>query len=387
MGPPAARNGRGSLRYEKLPHGGMGAVRTDGVIGQTASGSMSRRLGEDPLQEREFMNKILVVNINWLGDAIFSTPVFKALKDDYPQAHVACLCVPRVKEVLEHCSYIDEIIIYDEKGSDRWVWNKIRLIARLRQKQFDAAFILHRSMTRALLTYLAGIPQRIGYSKTKALLTHAVDFSDGHHRSQTYWRVLEDYGIKVQDHTCRLDVDSQDEQSIAAKLRGHGLNAQPFVVVNAGGNWDLKRWPAAQFSTLIHHLVQDKKLAVVLPGSAQDKARVGQIAAQAGVPVIILAGETTLGETLALYRQARAVISGDTGPLHLANAVGAKVIGIFGPTRPEITAPRGLGDAVILFKEVGCNHAPCYHLACGNNVCMQAITVDHVLEAVQKLIG
>ncbi|MBI4309298.1 MAG: glycosyltransferase family 9 protein, partial [Candidatus Omnitrophica bacterium] len=151
------------------------------------------------------MNNILVVNINWLGDAVFTTPVFKAIKKAYPQARVACLCVPRVQELLRHCPYIDDLIVYDERGKDRWPWNKMRLIARLKAYKFDAAFLLHRSMTRALLVYLAGIPQRIGYGKAKGLLTHPVeDMAEDLHRGDHYVRVVESYGILCADRRCQL---------------------------------------------------------------------------------------------------------------------------------------------------------------------------------------
>src|SRR5208283_21428 len=120
------------------------------------------------------MNNILVVNVNWLGDAVFSIPVFKALKKTYPQVHLACLCVPRVKEVLQYCPYVDKAITYDERGKHRSPWAKWKLIRYLKKEKFDAAFLLHRSMTRSLMVYLAGIPLRIGYGKLKVLLTHPV---------------------------------------------------------------------------------------------------------------------------------------------------------------------------------------------------------------------
>ena len=102
------------------------------------------------------MNKILVVNVNWLGDVIFSSPIFKALKTAYPQAKISCLTVPRVREILESIPGIDEIIVYDEQGVHRNPLAKLRLIRELSQKHFDAAFLLHRSLTRALFVFLRG---------------------------------------------------------------------------------------------------------------------------------------------------------------------------------------------------------------------------------------
>jgi heptosyltransferase-2 len=335
------------------------------------------------------MNNILVVNVNWLGDAVFSIPVFKALKKAYPQARITCLCVPRVREVLEYCPYVDRIITYDEKGKHRFPWRKWKLIGYLRKERFDMAFLLHRSVSRALMVYLSGIPVRIGYSKCKALLTHPVVMqADDCHRCDYYLRVLEYYGIKVDDRLCELTLKSKDIETLDAKLSKAGITLkEKFVVLNAGGNWDLKRWGRDAFVQLARRIDQEFGFKVVFSGSAKDKEYAQQIARATLGRSIVLAGETTLGESLALYKRAVAVISADSGPLHLANSVGGDVIGIFGPTRSEITGPRGRGRCQVLFKNVGCNKAPCYHLSCTNNICMQSVTVDDVCKAFQKIIS
>jgi len=323
------------------------------------------------------MNNILVVNVNWLGDAVFSIPVFKALKKTYPQARITCLCVPRVKEVLQFCPYVDKIIIYDEKGKHRFPWRKWKLIRYLKKERFDAAFLLHRSMTRALMVYLAGIPLRISYGKFK---------NEDIHRCDYYLKVLEGYGIKVQDRLCELRLKLTDMQSVDAQLSKAGIGpAENFAVLNTGGNWDLKRWGTDSFVALAKRLDQEFGLRIVLPGARKDREYCQRIAKDADIGAVVLAGETSLGESLALYKRAVVVISADSGPLHLAHSVGADVIGIYGPTRPEITGPRGSGRCQILFKDVGCNKAPCYHLACSNNVCMQSVTVDDVCQAFKKI--
>ena len=97
-------------------------------------------------------------------------------------------------------------------------------------------------------------------------------------------------------------------------------------------------------------------------------------------------GKTNLKQLMAVLQQARLVISADSGPLHMASSVGTPAIGVFGPTRPEITGPRGQSMPSILQQDVGCNRRPCYHLACPENICMQAVTVEDVLGAVRESI-
>ena len=102
---------------------------------------------------------------------------------------------------------------------------------------------------------------------------------------------------------------------------------------------------------------------------------------------VVLAGKTDLNQLVALMKRANLVVSADSGPLHMASSVGTDVIAIFGPTRPEITGPRGRGKSIILQEELGCNKDACYQLDCTDNVCMKSITVDDVFSAIEKIIN
>ncbi len=337
------------------------------------------------------MTNILVVNVNWVGDVIFSSPIFKALKEAYPQARISCLAVPRVKAVLEAIPCIDEIIVYDEKGRH---WNplgKLKLIFELRRNRFDAAFLLHRSWTRALMIYLAGIPHRVGYdTKNRGkFLTHNIEPLEGTvHRSDYYLNIIESYGITVDDRHCRLEVSPDTEKEIEGILQSKKVQSDDYVVViNPGGNWDLKRWPAENFARLICGFVGSFNAKIIVSGAQKDVALFKKINSLTQKNAINLAGETSLQQLIALMKKANLVISGDTGPLHMANSLGTEVIGLFGPTRPEITGPRGSGKVHILQHDVGCNREPCYHLTCPDNICMQSITAEEILEIVRQIKG
>ncbi|OGX27757.1 MAG: lipopolysaccharide heptosyltransferase II [Omnitrophica WOR_2 bacterium RIFCSPHIGHO2_02_FULL_48_11] len=337
------------------------------------------------------IEKILVVNVNWLGDVVFSTPVFKALRQAYPGAKITCLGVPRIKAVLENSPCVDAVMVYDEDGRHSTPWGKGRLILELRRQKFDIVFLLHRSMTRALLAFLAGIPVRVGYDiKAKGpLLTHRVKAAASEellHRSDYYLRVVESFGVPVKDRICELRVDPAERMNIEEVLKKHGVNDKDFVVVvNVGGNWDLKRWPKENFARLIYRLSREYTVKIVIPGAPKDVELVESIARTSEVSPIILAGQTNLKQLASLLQRANLVISSDSGPLHVAHGVGTSVIGLFGPTRLEVTGPRGKGGQAVIFKDVGCNRQPCYHLRCPDNICMQSITVDEVLEKVRQL--
>jgi heptosyltransferase II len=337
------------------------------------------------------MNRILVINVNWIGDVIFSSPVFAALKRSYPQAEVSCLAVPRVKEVLDCIPSIDQVLIYDERGSDRTPWAKWALIQRLRQKRFDAVFILHRSLTRALLAALAGIPRRFGYDEKGRgfLLTDPVaPVPCPIHRSDHYLRVVESAGIRVDDRTCALRPPSAAVHAVQSLLSAGSIRpGEPFIVVNPGGNWDLKRWPEKNYVRLINALSCEFGYPIVLSGSPADVDLAERIAQGSTRRPVVLAGRTNLKELMALMQLSHFVVSADSGPLHLASSVGARGVGIFGPTRPEITGPRGKGNFKVLIKDVGCNRQPCYHLQCPDNICMRSISEHEIIDALRQIEG
>lgn len=336
------------------------------------------------------MNKILVVNVNWLGDVIFSAPVFKAFKEAYPKAKISCLAVPRVKEVLQSIPSVDDIITYDDQeGAHGNPFGKLKLILELRRQRFDAAFLLHRSLTRALLTYLAGIPVRVGYDEKGRgrYLTHKVQPLSGEvHRSDQYLNVIESYGVSVRDRRCQLTVCPRAQREVESMLISKGIRQEDFLVaVNPGGNWDLKRWPKENFSALIERLMNDLHVKVVIPGAAKDMDLVAKISAPLKHKPVVLAGETNLKQLLALMKRVNLLVSADSGPLHLANSVGTDVVAIFGPTRPAVTGPRGGGRAEVLAQDVGCNREACYFLECPDNICMQSVTVEDVFERVRQI--
>jgi len=339
--------------------------------------------------QKSNIKNILVVNVNWVGDVIFSTPVFKALKKQYPEARLTCLGVPRVQEVLKCSPCVDDIIVYDEKGSHASPIGKLKIISELRKRKFDIVFLLHGSLTRALLVFLAGIPERVGYDTKKrgGLLTHKVELSvEWPHRSNYYLNVIESYGVKVDDRNYSLKVPEQAKSQIKEILEKQGVSSDDFlVVVNTGGNWDLKRWPRENFSNLISQLVKEFDVKVAIPGSKKDVPRVEEIAALSKVDLVNLTGKTDLKQLVALMQRANLVISADSGPLHIAGSVGTNTIALYGPTRPEVTGPLGQAESIIIQNDVGCNDNPCYFLECTKNICMQSITVEDVIQKVKEI--
>lgn len=333
--------------------------------------------------------KILIVNVNWLGDVIFSTPFIKTVRDAYPDGYIACLVHPRCVDILKGSPRIDEIIVYDEEGEHRTLFGKIRLIEYLRKIRFDIAFILHRSFTKALLTFLAGIPERIGYpTKRRGLiLTKTVDIPDQEiHKVEYFLNIARACGMDVHDNSYEFFINGADRDSVNKFLRNNGVHEGDRVVVLCpGGNWDMKRWPKDNFAMLGDMLAKDFGSRIVISGAKKDVPLAEEIRMMMKTKPIISCGKTDLKQLGAILERADLVVANDSGPMHLAVAMKTNVIALFGPTSPELTGPYGKGNYRVIRKDEGCE-VPCYDVTCADNHCMSAITVEEVYKEAGRVL-
>ncbi|TAN61795.1 lipopolysaccharide heptosyltransferase II [bacterium] len=333
--------------------------------------------------------RILIVEVNWLGDVLFSTPAIKALREKFPDSFIACLAVPRVREVLENNPCVNEIITNDEDGSYRGFWGRMKLAAQLRKKDFDLAIFFHRSFSRALTVYLSGVPRRVGYHTPKRalLLNDALPMpqKDSLHRVDYYLGIVKRLGCGIQDRNYEFFTSRNDDIFIEHFLAEEGIHNEDFLVcLNAGGNWGPKRWPQENFAKLADRLIEEYNAKVVFSGSKEDVGLVKAISGAMAHKPVIAAGKTSLSQLAALFRKVQLVVSADSGPLHIAASVGANLIALFGPTSAPVTGPVGKGAIRVIQKDISCT-VPCYDKNCDDNKCMREITVDDVLSEVKKL--
>lgn len=332
---------------------------------------------------------ILIVEVNWLGDVLFTTPAIKAIRKKFPESFIACLILPRTKEMLEGNPDINELIINDEQDRHKGFLGKLKLVSQLKKYNFDLAVFFHRSFTRAIVTYLAGIPRRVGYGtlKRKFILTDSIPMpeKDSQRRIDYYLEIARYLGCNTEDRLCEFFSSEDDERYIEKFLSNAQVKENDFVVcLNPGGNWEPKRWPKENFSKLANRLVEEYGAKVILSGARSDSELINEIAKGMSDKPILACGVMNLKQLACLFRKTNLVISGDSGPLHIAAAVGADIIALFGPTSPKITVPVGRGRIRIIQKPIDCV-IPCYKKDCKDNLCMKEITVEDVLEQVRLL--
>lgn len=302
--------------------------------------------------------RILVITKNWLGDVVMETPALRTLHQHFPSSEIFCAGPRRVGEILEGLPYVSGFIPLDERADPSLSakWRFVREVHRLR---FSRAFLFHRSWTRALLVALAGVPSRVGYG-TKArgwLLTQAIEEPrERVHHVDYFLELLARAGLAPDgDGGCDFAVCRFDEEKIARLLAPHLSVAARLVVLHPGANWPPKRWEPEKFARLADLLAARANALFVITGAQEDEELARRVQSWSrSAHLVHVCGRTTLGELAALFKRADLVVSGDSGPMHIAAAVRANLVALFGPTRHELTGPRGAGRTLIFQQDSKC---------------------------------
>ena len=334
--------------------------------------------------------RVLIFNVNWLGDVLFSTAAIRNIRRNFPDSFIACIIPSRCYPVLKENPNLDEIIIFDEKDRHKGIFTQLDFVRQLKEKRFDTVFLLHRSFSRALMCRLAGIARRVGYSTHKRafLLTDKIQMpkKDIMHRIDFYLNIVEKAGFKVEDRYTEFFIADEDRKFAEEFLSKQGIFKNDYLVaINPGGNWLPKRWPREYWPELADRLISGLGAKVIITGSHNDLSLAEHIKSKMKEKPLSACGAFNIKQFGALIKRADVFITADTGPLHIANAVGANnIIAIFGPTSPLITGPYPLKNVMVLQKDVGCK-IPCYEVKCKDNRCMKAITPEEVFMQVKSL--
>jgi len=329
--------------------------------------------------------KILVVKPSSLGDIIHALPTVRILRRAFPQADIAWLINENFAPILDGCPVISRVIPFARHRytTPHGIAELGRLIAALHRERFDWAIDLQCLLRSSLITLATGARRRTGLSdgregstsfyneliKVPAPHMHAVD---------RYLMLPRQLGIQVD----RVDFP------LAPDPRGAKAGPEKLILVNPGARWPTKRWPAPRFGELLARLAAlwpDHRLAII--GSPDERITAEAIAAAAHAPVEMLAGRTTLPQLVDLMRRAALLISNDSGPMHLAVAVGTPVVAIFGPTNPRQTGPYPGAAHAVLRVSLPCS--PCLKAQCKDTPevnCLIQIEVEQVVAAAERLM-
>lgn len=361
--------------------------------------------------------RILVRGTNWLGDAVMTTPALARLREKFPGSHIALLTPEKLKELWQHHPVVNEIISFSHGES------VVTVAKKLRAGNFETALILPNSPRSAMEVFMAGIPKRIGYARpwrnfflTRIIAPRAdavkmrkrtineinqliarepeiknqkTPIPDAAHQMHEYLRLVAAMGADPEPLPPKLFVAPAEVEAVAKKF-GLDRGLGPIFGLNPGAAYGpAKRWPAERFIAAAKGIQQQSKCSWILFGGKDDAAFTYQIHSALrgdGPAVYNLAGKTSLRELMALLNLCRVFLTNDSGPMHVAAALGVPVVALFGSTSPELTGPVSSGDLGhhILTSDAPCS--PCFLRECPIDFrCMNGIEVNRVVEAVISL--
>jgi len=371
------------------------------------------------LRHHEF-NRILLIKPSAVGDVVHALPVLAKLRERYPAARIDWMLTPPIAELIRHHPALSNVVLFAREAYGRpWEdWSHsfdfIRMVRDLHDAHYDMVIDLHGQFRSAFFTLATGSATRIGFDRPRrhvrwagrrlprqALLhgwtgarelswvayTHRIPVPtlDAHAVDRYLW-VADLLDLPPGPAEFDVPVPPEAASSMDRVLNEHGLAAKPLAVLTPGTIWETKHWPPESFARVARHLA-DSGWAVVLAGAPRDRPRCQSVAA--GCPEAVdLCGRTKLSELVALIRRARICVTNDSGPMHLAAALGTPLVSIFGPTDPVWIGPYGRPEAVV---RAGLDCSPCYLRRLRDcphgHGCMHQVTPEMVIRRIERILA
>jgi lipopolysaccharide heptosyltransferase II len=332
------------------------------------------------------MKRPVILAPNWLGDAVMALPAMADVRRAAPEARIAVAARASVAPLFHLVPDVDDVIVLEHRASLGRVTSWRQVGSELAGRGFDTAILLPNSMHAALIASRAGVPERWGYGTSwrSRLLTRAIHPPSGLHQAAYYQRLVEALGFANGSAAPRVKVPGDMVEAGGRLLGEAGWDrARPLAAIAPGAAYGgAKRWPSHAFAELVDALAADGVQSVLI-GSVADASTVADVLARVkSEGALNLTGRTDLPQLAGLLSHCRALVTNDSGAMHLAAAVGVSVTAVFGPTSERATRP--LGDAhVVITHDVWCR--PCMLRECPlDHRCMTGIEPERVHAAARR---
>ena len=352
------------------------------------------------MPSEEFKNKILVLRYRFIGDTILTVPFLRNLRRAEPDAYIAWVVAPGSSDVIQGIPYVDELIYWDpvtihadSRGAHRTLGSKLAFIRDLRSRRFSKTYVLKRSFGSALIGLLSGAKQRIGFNTEGRgfLLTKGIPYRNDQHEVQSFLDVLRADDVPVLDDYLEAWL-SEDEHEFADRFFLDVGVAEDEVVIGIhpfAAN-PPRAWHLDNFIELAHRLQERYKVRLLFFGGPRDKEALPAIRAGLKQPPIEAIGSTSIRQTMALLSRCQLLVCNDSGIMHLAASLQVPLVVLFGPQSPVRFGPWGKSCRIVSqkFPCVPCKQkffTECEPSPRGRPACLEAITVDMVLEEIEQI--
>lgn len=332
---------------------------------------------------KESITKILVIEMDGIGDAVLSTPTLRALRVHFPQAHIALMVKPETKAIVSQNPWSNEVIVY-EKGS---FVQRLRFIQGLRKRCFDLAIdlFLDYPLENSLLAYLSRARYRVGYDiagrgiffnirvtwdkKEKHTIEHTLDVA----------RAID---VDTANREPEIIVSSQSKKVIEEFLSQHNISREELVVgIHPGGRYSTQCWSSEGFARVGDEVAKKYRAKIIIIASPRGAGLAQDMMNLMETEPIVMTDEISLEQLIALIDRCNLFICNNSGPLHIAVALKTPTVSTMGPTIPERWWPIGENHMVIR-KDLPCSPCNLGYCPRGTHDCMGLITVQEILEAV-----
>ncbi|HWF62329.1 MAG TPA: lipopolysaccharide heptosyltransferase II [Nitrospira sp.] len=333
--------------------------------------------------------RILLIKPSSLGDIVHAFPVVSAIKTQWPGSHITWVVKRQWAGLVERAEGIDRVWPI-EMTVRSWIGEG----RALRAQRFDLAIDLQGLFRSGILARFSGAPTRIGFANGREgspwFYTHRVPvLSPDIHAVDRYLSVATALGVSLPDKPRFGFRLLEEDMTVVRKIcqsKGFSVD-KPWVAMNIGARWPTKRWPLASFAAVVDQLHETHRDPVVMIGGSDERTYMNKLRALTDRPFIDLSGDIPLGYLLALLSKATVMITNDSGPMHIAAALGVPVVAIFGPTSAARTGPYG-GGYQVLTSRIPCS--PCFSRVCRHNPeleCLHLIKPTQVIDVIRPLLA
>ena len=333
------------------------------------------------------IEKILIRGPNWVGDAVLAIPALKAIRERFPAAEITLLVRPWVAGLFSAAPYVDKVWS-ENKPATLKSW--VSIMRDIRGRRFDMALLLPNSFESALMMFLGGVRQRIGYAtdgRRWMLTDPVIKASERRHQIHYYLDLAKALSAVTDRPSISIEATSSERQSARQLLATEGISEETaFLVLNPGAAYgSAKRWHQERFANVADNLARELDLQVAIIGSGAERPIANQIRVGMKSQTAVLNGKTSLETLIGVLAESSLMITNDSGPMHIAAALGIPTVAIFGPTDEINTGPYGPRTRVVKHA-VECS--PCLLRDCPiDHRCMNAVTVDEVCRAAKELVN
>ena len=328
--------------------------------------------------------RILLIRLSSLGDIVLTTPVIHAVRAHYSDAHIAMLTGKQSADVLRENPHLDEIITFDRFAKDKDTGEMLRTARVLRGRKFTLAIDLQRKFRTEVLMYFSGAAERVGKGR---LCTVRAPEQSNKHATAHYFDLLRAVEIPALDQKLEMFLAASERADATQRFDTAGVTPTGLKVgFFPGAGWKLREWMPERFAAIGDRLVQNFNAEVLIFGGQKESELVHTVAKLMDTRAVPFAGNLQIRELAACIEKCDLFLTNDTGPMHIAAAVGTPTVSLFGPGNHIRFQPLGAMHQTIR-HDVPCNPCKQFTDKCKDNICMKKITVDEVWQSISEALA